>query len=163
MHKVNPPSCLTHEYYNYMGGSWNGGCPKSSKSLDHDLVLKPMVTWGTLRSGNLHMIHIKKHTPNQLISSPSELCVNSAIVNGPHLHFSGLHYLPIIGGSNRSFSPRHVQRRVGKMAKLCRAQGHFATFLRCWCNMKMKTMMFSYYVNIYTYIYIIYNRWFSLI
>ena len=30
----------------------HGGTPKSSKSLDHDLVLKPMVTWG--------IIHLKK-------------------------------------------------------------------------------------------------------
>ena len=33
----------------------NRDTPKSSKSWDHDLILKAIVTWGTPISGNLHM------------------------------------------------------------------------------------------------------------
>ena len=36
------------------------GAPQNHSKLDHDLVLKPMVTWGSTILGKLHMMDINK-------------------------------------------------------------------------------------------------------
>ena len=45
--------CINHRFYQYMGGSINGGTPKSSNLMGFSLVTHPF--WGTSIYGNLHI------------------------------------------------------------------------------------------------------------